>query len=185
MAKPSRVLLGEIGSAHGIKGEVVVRSYTANPDDIGAYGILETKDGAPLPKFKVVRVSSRGVICRFDGIADRTAAERLRGIELWIARDRLPPAAGNEFYHADLIGLAAVSPEGQVLGTIVEVANFGAGDLIEVRLDGTTRTEYVPFTDAFVPHVDIAAGRATVVMPFAGDDPDDDELAAAGLETPD
>lgn len=180
-----RVQLGDIGSAHGIRGEVVVRSFTADPFDIAAYGVLEDAKGRPVPKLTVVRDSGRGLVCRLDGVKDRTAAEGFRGTQLWVARERLPPPEPGAYYHVDLIGLAAVSPAGDPVGRIVDVANFGAGDLIEVRLEGGMRTEYVPFTDAFVPSVDIAAGTATVVMPTAdadgdGDEPGDDEDADDG-----
>jgi 16S rRNA processing protein RimM len=168
-ARP-RVLLGRIGAAHGIRGEVTVQSFTADPFDIAAYGALETGDARPVPRLTVVRETARGLICRLDGVIDRTAAEAWRGTELWIARDRLPPPQPGSYYHADLIGLTAVAPDGALVGTVVEIANFGAGDLVEVRLHGTTRTEYVPFSDAFVPDVDLAHGRITVVMPPAGDD---------------
>lgn len=170
-----RVQLGDIGSAHGIRGEVVVRSFTADPFDIAAYGVLEDAKGRPVPKLTVVRDSGRGLVCRLDGVKDRTAAESFRGTQLWVARERLPPPEPGAYYHVDLIGLAAVSPTGDPVGRIVDVANFGAGDLIEVRLDGGMRTEYVPFTDAYVPTVDIAAGTATVVMPTAEEDGDADE----------
>ena len=160
-----RVLLGEISGAHGIRGEVVVRSHTADPGAIGKYGILESSDGRALPRLKVVRVTDRGFIARLDGISDRTAAEKLKGTELWIGRDRLPAAKPGEYYHADLVGLAAIAPDGAAIGTIIAVENFGAGDLLEIRRAGTNSTEYVPFTNACVPEVDIAAGHAVVIMP--------------------
>lgn len=167
-----RVLLGEITTVHGIRGEVVVRSYTANPSDIAAYGALETAQGQPLPMLHVIRTTERGVIVRIAGIADRTAAEGYRGTQLWIARDRLPVAADGEFYHADLIGLRAIAGDGSVVGTIIAVENFGAGDLLEVALAQSKLTEYVPFTNDFVPTIDLAAGTATVVMPTVVEDDD-------------
>lgn len=172
MSKNPRVLLGEVGGAHGIRGEVVIRSFTADPADIAAYGPLESEAGAPLPALTVVRVTPKGVICRFAGISDRTAVEKLRGKELWIARDRLPPPDAGDYYHADLIGLSAVSPKGEAIGTVVAVANFGAGDLLEIRRLPSTLTEFVPFTDAVVPEVDIAGGRAVVVMPVLVGEPE-------------
>jgi 16S rRNA processing protein RimM len=109
------------------------------------------------------------VVARLEGVADRDAAEALKGVELYVARDRLPPAAEGEFYHADLVGLAAVDAAGKAIGTIVAVHNFGAGDLLEIKLSGASKTELVPFTDAFVPEVDIAARRVVVVLPPAED----------------
>jgi 16S rRNA processing protein RimM len=95
----------------------------------------------------------------------RDAAEALRGIDLYVERDRLPAAAEGEFYYADLIGLAAVDPQGNRVGEIVAVQNYGAGDLLELRLAGQGQTELIPFTDAYVPEVDIAAKRVVVALP--------------------
>ena len=113
-------------------------------------------------------------MARLEGVGDRTAAEALKGVELYVDRDRLPAAAEGEFYHADLIGLAAVDPEGKRIGEIVAVQNFGAGDLLEIRLAGSGKTELVPFTDATIPEVDIAAGRVVVAMPAASDDEEEE-----------
>lgn len=174
-ARKRRVLLGEISSVHGIRGEIVVRSYTADPGAIAAYGALETADGAALPKLTLVRVTDRGVIARLHGVGDRTLAETFRGTQLWIARDRLPVAEAGEYYHADLIGLDAIAPDGSAIGHIIGVENFGAGDLVEIRLKDSKQTEYVPFTDLFVPGIDLEAGTVTVVMPqpVEGDDETD------------
>ena len=96
-------------------------------------------------------MTPKGVVARIDGIADRNAAEALKGIELYVDRERLPAAAEGEFYHADLIGLAAVDPAGKPIGEIVGRANFGAGDLLEIRLAGSRKTELMPFTDDTSP----------------------------------
>lgn len=160
-----RVLLGEIGPAHGIRGEVLIRSYAGAPEDIAAYGALEDETGARSFELNVVRVSGKGVVARIADIGDRTAAEKLRGTKLYVSRDRLPEAADGEYYHSDLIGLEAVSPEGEALGHVVAVQNFGAGDLLEIRLAGRKTTEFIPFEAAFVPHVDIPAGRVTAILP--------------------
>lgn len=174
-ARGRRVLLGEISGAHGIRGDVIVRSYAADPSGIAAYGALETAQGKTLPKLSVVRVTDRGVIARFAGVTDRNAAETFKGTQLWIARDRLPKAADGEYYHADLIGLDAVAPDGTGIGHVIAVENFGAGDLLEIRLKDSKQTEYVPFTNAAVPEVDLAAGRLVVVMPEVLDDEDGEE----------
>ncbi len=173
-----RVLLGEVSGAHGIRGDVIVRSYAADPKDISAYGALETAEGKVLPKLSVVRVSDRGVIARFAGVSDRNAAETYKGTQLWIARGRLPDAAPGEYYHADLIGLDAVAPDGTDVGHVIAVENFGAGDLLEIRLKDSKQTEYVPFTNAVVPVVDLAAGRLVVVMPEELEDEEDGEVEA-------
>jgi 16S rRNA processing protein RimM len=157
------VLLGRIAGAHGIRGEVLIKSFTAAPEDIGAYGALSTEDGARAFEIASARPTAKGVVARLKGVADRNAAEALRGIDLYVARDRLPPPSDDEFYYADLIGMTAVTADGATFGEIVAVQNFGAGDLIEVRLAGKTKTELFPFTDTVVPEVDVAARRVTVV----------------------
>ena len=186
-ARGRRVLLGEVSGAHGIRGDVIVRSYAADPRDIAAYGALETAEGKVLPKLSVVRVTDRGVIARFAGITDRNAAETFKGTQLWIARDRFPAAADGEYYHADLIGLDAVAPDGGEIGHVIAVENFGAGDLLEIRLKDSKQTEYVPFTNAVVPEVDLTAGKLVVVMPEvleedAEDEEDDEEMLEEGRE---
>jgi 16S rRNA processing protein RimM len=166
-AKP--ILLGRIVGAHGIRGEVLVKTYTSVPEDIAAYGPLTSESGARRFDVTVVRVTAKGVIVRISGIADRTAAEALNGMSLYLDRERLPAPAAEEFYHDDLIGLAVVSPAGETLGEVVGVQNYGAGDLIEVRLAGTHSTELVPFSAAFVPEVDLA-NRRLVVLPSSSED---------------
>jgi 16S rRNA processing protein RimM len=160
-----RVLLGRIAAAHGMRGEVVIHAYTQPPENIAAYGPLTDRSGARAFAIECRRVTARGVIARLTGVKDRSAAETLKGTDLYIARDRLPPAAEGEFYHWDLIGLAAVNSEGRCIGEIIAVQNFGAGDLLEVRLAGTATTQLIPFSDAFVPLVDLMAKRALIVLP--------------------
>ena len=167
--KRRRVLLGQITGVHGIRGEVVIKTYTAEPQSIGAYGALEDDAGRLNYEISVVRVTPKGVIGRVTGIADRTEAEKLKGAKLYVARERLPKEPAGEFYHADLVGLAVFDPEGRSIGEIVAVHNFGAGDLLEITLAGSKETELVPFTNTIVPEVDIAAGRAVVVMPVMTD----------------
>lgn len=169
-----QILLGRITVAHGIRGEVVVHSFAAEPSDIAAYGPLADKAGTRSFALKVVRDTGKGVVCRIAGVTDRNAAEALKGTELYVAREKLPKAGDEEFYHADLIGLRAVSPEGDLIGTVVDVQNYGAGDLIEIALEGARQTELVLFSDAFVPEVDVKGGRVVVRMPVSSDDDDDD-----------
>ena len=159
-----RILLGRIAAAHGIRGEVLIRAFTARPEDIGAYGPLD-RGGGRTVEVEAVRVTSKGVVASIAGIGDRNAAEALKGTALYVARDRLPPPDEGQFYHADLVGLAAVDPEGRPLGEVVAVHNHGAGDLLEVRLADTGQTELVAFTDAFVPEVDLVARRVVVRLP--------------------
>jgi 16S rRNA processing protein RimM len=162
-----RVLLGRIAGAHGIRGEALIRTFTEQPEDIAAYGPL-SDGGERTFEILSARATAKGVVARFAGISDRTAAEALKGTELFVDRDRLPVVEDGTFYHADLIGLAAVDPEGQPLGEIVAVHNYGAGDLLEVRLAETGSTELVAFTETFVPEIDLASGRA--VLRLAGAD---------------
>jgi 16S rRNA processing protein RimM len=100
-------------------------------------------------------------------VNDRNAAEALKGVALYVDRARLPSAEEGEFYHADLVGLAAEDREGHRIGTVVAVENYGAGDILELRLEGSRQTEMIPFADAFVPEVDVAGGRIVVVLPAA------------------
>ena len=168
-----RILLGRIVAAHGVRGEVLVKSYAGAPEAIGAYGPLAAPRAGRKIALRVIRVTAKGVIARVGGVGDRNAAEALAGTDLYVERAQLPAADEGEFYHADLIGLAALAPDGTSLGRIVGVHNFGAGDIIEIALGGSRRTELIPFTKQFVPEVDLSGGRVVVVMPEpAGDGPE-------------
>ena len=166
-----RILLGRIAGAHGIRGEVLIHAFTEPPENIAVYGPLSDEADARTFEIEIVHVTAKGVVARLVGVADRSAAEALKGVALYVRRDRLPPAAEGEYYHADLIGLAAVDGDGARIGEIVAVQNYGAGDLLEIRLAGRKQTELIPFTDASVPEVDIAARRVVVVLPRT-DEPD-------------
>ena len=160
-----RIVLGHIVGAHGIRGDVTVRTHTADPADLAAYGALTDEDGrAPLTATRV-RPGPKGTVVHFAGVDDRNAAEALRGRALCVERAKLPPPEDGAFYHVDLIGLDAVSPDGSPIGQIVAVQNFGAGDLMEIKLLATGETEYVPFTDPCVPSIDLAAGHVVVILP--------------------
>lgn len=156
-----RILLGRIAGAHGIRGEVLITTFTERPEDIAAYGPLDD-GGARTFTIEAVRVTGKGVVARLAGVRDRNAAEALRGAPLYVDRARLPAPAEGEFYHADLVGLAAVDAEGRPVGEVVGVHNHGAGDILEVRLAETGKTDLIAFTDAFVPEVDLAARRVVV-----------------------
>ena len=162
-----RILLGEITGAHGIRGEVLVRSYTGDPQAIGDYGALSDETGTAPLVLKVLRLTPKGaVVARVMGVNDRNAAEALKGRKLFIAREQMPePDGDDEFYYADLIGLAAVDADGKSLGEVVAVQNFGASDLLEIRLAGTKKTELIPFIKACVPKIDTPARRVIIVMP--------------------
>lgn len=160
----ARILLGEIVGVHGIKGDLIVRSYTEAPDAIGDYGPLSDEAGERTFDVSVVRSGPQGVVARIAGVLDRTAAEALRGTKLYVDRAQLPAAEDNQYYHADLIGLAAVDPDGHAFGRIVAVHNYGAGDFVEVATNAGDRL-LVPFTDACIPVIDLGEGRATVIAP--------------------
>ena len=168
-ANSKHILLGRIAGAHGIRGEVMIHAYTDPPDNIAAYGPLDDAGGTRTFKLESVRATNKGVVACIAGIEDRTAAEALKGIELYVDRDRLPAAAEGEYYHADLIGLAAVDPDGVRLGEIVAVQNYGAGDLLEIRRVGSSKTDLIPFTDDYAPQVDLEAGRIVILLPRTTD----------------
>jgi 16S rRNA processing protein RimM len=170
MADGERILLGRIVAAHGIRGDLLVRTYTDAPEAIGSYGPLADADGQCSFKLRVLRVTAKGVVARIAGISDRNGAEALAGTDLYVARTQLPVAEEGAFYHADLIGLAAIARDGSEVGRVVGVHNFGAGDLIEVALGGSRRTELVPFTAQFVPEVDLARQVVVIELPIPADD---------------
>lgn len=179
MSAMDRIVLGRIGAAHGIKGEVRLKSFTEPIEAITDYGMLESPDGDRF-EFETVRAVKGVLIVRFAGVTDRNAAEALNGIDLTIGRDRLPATDDDEFYHSDLIGLEAVDERGRVYGTVVAVQDFGAGDLLEIappRGNGA----YLPFTRETVPAIDVAGGRI-VIAPPAGlfDGTDEDAVGEGG-----
>jgi 16S rRNA processing protein RimM len=179
--KKHRVLLGEIAGVHGIRGDVLIRTYTADPKNIAGYGPLENESGAQTFSVTVVRSTDKGVVAKIAAISDRTRAEALRGTKLYVAREKLPQLDEAEFYHADLIGLAAVDTEGVLIGKVIGVENFGAGDLLELQLAGKSATELILFSDAFVPNVDLARGVVTIVMPeFVSGEKDHGEPGETG-----
>jgi len=163
----SRILLGVIGRPHGVRGLVRVASYTADPADLAAYGPLSDAKGRCFVlawRGEGIAEVSEIVDSKPVKLADRTAAEKLTNTRLFIERDRLPPPEDDEFYLADLIGLAAVDASGAALGDVVAVHDYGAGTSLEIT--GAAGTPLiVPFTGACVPVVDIAAGRLTVNPP--------------------
>jgi 16S rRNA processing protein RimM len=170
-----RICVARVGAPHGVRGEVKLWSFTSDPLAVADYGTLESKDGARTLEIETLRPAKDHLVARFKGVSDRDAAERLRSLDLYVARARLPPIAGNdEFYVTDLVGLAAHDRDGARIGDIVSVQNFGAGDLLELKLDAARDTVFVPFTETTVPHVDIAGGKVVIDRPDeidAGDKP--------------
>jgi 16S rRNA processing protein RimM len=160
-----RICVAQIGAAHGIKGEVKLWSFTADPVAVADYGPLESEDGTQRFEIETVRQAKDHLVARLAGVRDRDAAQRLTNVRLFVPRERLPPPEPEEFYHADLIGLRAESRDGAELATIVGIHDFGAGDLLELRPLGTNRTVLMSFTDTTVPVVDIAGGRIVIDPP--------------------
>ena len=162
----ARVLLGSIVGVHGVRGAVKIRSHTGDPEAIADYGPLSDGSGARSFKLRVIGQARGNVVAKIDGVNDRDAAERLRGVDLYVARDALPPPEeDDEFYQADLIGLAAVTAAGEPFGTIVDVRDFGAGDLLEIRPAAGGPTVFLPFTRDIVPEIDLEGRRVVVVPP--------------------
>ena len=177
-----RILLGQITGAHGIRGDIIVRTFTAEPDGIAAYGDLTDKDGLRPLSLKIVRITDKGVVVRIKGVTDRNGAEALKGRELYVLRSQLPESDDAEYYHADLIGLNAITSDGAAFGKVVAVQNFGACDLLEIRTRDGRDSEYIPFINACVPVVDIKAQTVTVVPPVMTGEP---EPASEGEPTED
>jgi len=161
------VCVARIGAPHGVRGEVRLWSFTADPLAVKDLCPLETEDGKRAFTIETLRPAKEFFVVRLKGIADRNAAEALRNVELYVARERLPEPDDEEFYHADLIGLTVVDTGGAALGTVIAVHNFGAGDLIEIKRAERGATVMLPFTQDVVPTIDIAGGRI-VVDPPAG-----------------
>jgi 16S rRNA processing protein RimM len=150
---------------------VKLKSFTGDPMALTEYGPLESEDRSRSFEIEAVRPAKGHLVARLRGVGDRNAAERLANVRLFVPRSRLPPPAPNEFYHADLIGLVAVTVDGVEIGSVVAVHDFGAGDILEVKPQAGGRTLLLPFTDAFVPSLDIA-GRRIVVAPPADSEAD-------------
>ncbi len=154
-----RILVGEFGRPHGVRGLLRLRAFTADPADIVAYGPLSDEAGG-----RHFRLTLKGAdLVAVDGIADRDAAQRLTGTKLYVARDALPPPDEEEYYLADLIGLSAQTQAGESLGLVTAVEDHGAGAFLMVS--GAGGEKLFPFTRAVVPVVDLAAGMITIDPP--------------------
>ncbi len=161
---PADILLGVVIGAHGLKGEVRVKTFTETPDRLCAYGPLHAKDGRVFTVTAARVTAPDGAVVRFDGISDRDAAEALKGVQLFVARAALPTTEAEEFYHADLVGLRAEDAEGRLIGHVRGIHNFGAGDVLDIeKPDGSEAL--LPFTRDFVPVVDVKSGRITIAVP--------------------
>jgi 16S rRNA processing protein RimM len=172
---PALVCVARIGAAHGVRGAVKLWTFTEDPFAVRHYGPLQTKDGKRQFEVAQAREARDHLVATFKGVSTRDEAERLNGIELYVAREKLPATDEDEYYHADLIGLAAVTTTGDALGRVVAIHNFGAGDIIEITPPKGT-TMLLPFSNAVVPEVDLAGGRVVIELPkeIEGEDRDDD-----------
>jgi 16S rRNA processing protein RimM len=171
------VLVGRIGAAHGIRGEVRLVSFTENPKAIADHGPLSDAGGTRHFQIAALRsVKGNLFIARFLGVATRDAAEALNNLDLYVPRATLPVAGEEEFYHADLLGLRAVDSAGTEIGRVLNVLNFGAGDILEIVPADGDDTLLLPFTKACVPTIDIAQKRLVVVLPVEVEaTPEDDD----------
>jgi 16S rRNA processing protein RimM len=166
------IRVARIGAAHGIRGEVRLWPFTEDQLAVADYGPLETEDGARAFEIESVRPGKGFLVARIAGVQSRDAAEALRNTDLFVPRARLPAIEEEDtFYHADLIGLAAVTAEGESVGTVSAVHNFGAGDIIEIAPTGGGQTLMLPFTQDAVPEVDLKAKRIVVVVPASPPNP--------------
>jgi 16S rRNA processing protein RimM len=170
---PPQICVARIGAAHGVRGAVKLWTFTEDPLAVKSYGPLVTKDGARQFEVTHAREAKGHLVATLKGIATREEAEQLNGLELYVAREKLPATDEDEYYHADLIGLAAVNAANEPLGRVIAIHNFGAGDIIEIAPPNGA-TMLLPFTNAVVPSVDLAGGRVVIELPqeIEGDDPD-------------
>ena len=165
MAEPQKsVVIAEIGAPHGVRGEVRVKAHTADPLAIAGYGPLHDSRGTIFRIKSLRHLKDDMLVVSFEGLTDRTTAEKLNRTKLHVDRSALPPPDEDEFYHADLIGLAVETTAGEAIGTVVAVVNFGADDLLDVKRPGRASV-YVPFTRAIVPTLDFASGKAVIEPP--------------------
>ena len=177
MTKDARICVARIGAAHGVRGEVKLWPFTQDPLAVLHYGPLSTKDGVREFEVARARVAKDHLVAVLKGVATREDAERINGVELYISRDKLPATEADEYYHADLIGLRAIDAGGEAIGSVLAVHNFGAGDIIEIA-PPQGPTLLLPFTNAVVPTVDIAAGHVVIVIPpeIEGDSPQNADI---------
>jgi 16S rRNA processing protein RimM len=166
-----KVCIAKIGAPHGVRGEVRLWPYAQDPLALADYGPLESADGRQRFDIAALRPAKDHLVARFKGIDTRDAAEKLNGLELYVPRARLPATEAGEYYHADLIGLTALSPQGETLGRIVAVHNYGAGDILEFTPADGRASMLLPFSDAVAPSVDVHGG--TIVLDLPQDGPGD------------
>jgi 16S rRNA processing protein RimM len=173
------VCVGMITAAHGVRGAVKIRAFTADARSLPGYAPLFDETAARRFDVTFQSFAKDHWLAKLKGIEDRNGAEALRGTRLYIDRAQLPAPDEDEFYHADLIGLEAVRESGEVFGTVKAVYDFGGGDMLEIAT-ADNPSLLLPFTRACVPTIDLAARRLTVVPPAEMDA--DDATANEGGE---
>ena len=160
-----RVLVGRVAGAFGVRGEVRITAYTEDPLSLLGYRMLTREDGSPALTLQTARAVKGAVIGRAAEVSSKEAADALRGLRLYVPRDALPPPDDEEFYLTDLIGLDAATPDGEALGRVKAVHNFGAGDVLELDPGRGRPSRLIPFTREAVPDVQLARCRIVVAPP--------------------
>lgn len=175
----NKILLAQIGSPHGIKGEVRVKPF-GEPEMLDQYGKLETKDGQKF-KIKRMRPQKNMLVVKFEGVNTRNEAEALNRVELYIDRAKLPELEEeDEFYIEDLIGMNVMNEAGEPIGNILAVPNFGAGDMLEIKPANSSSTYFLPFTKEVVPEIDFEKGSVKVAPPDEVSERDEDPSTSSG-----
>lgn len=159
------IQVGRVAGAFGVRGEVRITSFTAEPTALLDYKDLAREDGSVGLTLTSGRAAKGGIVARAKEVETREQAEALRGLKLYIPRERLPQTEEDEFYVTDLVGLAVETAQGEALGRVKSVQDFGAGDLLEIAPAEGGATWYLPFTREAVPEVRIAAGVVVAVRP--------------------
>lgn len=160
-----RVIVGALGGAFGVKGEVRLKSYCADPAAIADYVPLYSEDGRVFAQVVLTGQLKNGFSAQISGIVTKEDADALRNTALYADRSAMPPTEDDEYYYADLIGLTVCDTGGTVLGKVKTVVDHGAGDLLEITPPGTAETVFLPFTQAAVPNVDLSAGKIVADPP--------------------
>jgi 16S rRNA processing protein RimM len=176
---PALVCVARIGAAHGVRGAVKLWTFTEDPLAVRRYGPLLSGDGKRQFELAQAREARDHLVATFKGVTTRDEAERLNGIDLYVPREKLPATDEGEYYHTDLIGLAAVTTTGEPLGRVAAIHNFGAGDIIEIAPPKGT-TMLLPFSNAVVPDVDLAGGRVVIALPQEIEGEDRDDVSSPG-----
>jgi 16S rRNA processing protein RimM len=160
-----RICVGAISGSYGVRGEVRIKSFCAQPDDIETYSPLTNQDGTRSFAIALIRPMKNGFVARIAEVATKEQADALKGVQLFALRDDLPSLPDDEFYYTDLTGLEVFDTGGTSLGHVKAVQNHGAGDLLEIHAPGATATVLLPFTKAAVPTVDLKSGRIVADPP--------------------